>query len=213
MQVADDAVGFDWLVGHFLTGLSKIGLKRGRDHFRHSERKSQFQAGAHSQGQVPLPASGLRQSLSLRSRASASTKLSFELAGSRLGGATLLALDDPMNSLDQCSREPRPILPSHRRGSVPLYPSKKTSGFSCPALSPRGALDCTSPHSVGFAIWHSNVVQRRPESTLNGHPVHDPRTSDSPSLILEEINDRECAKLSGTRSHLCLQRPSDQGRL
>src|SRR5208282_3131087 len=127
VQVADDAVGFDWLVGHFLTGLSKIGLKRGRDHFRHSERKSQFQAGAHSQGQVPLPASGLRQSLSLRSRASAATKLSFELAGSRLGGATFLALDDPMNSLDQCSREP---------GSVPLYPSKKTSGVSLPRAFP-----------------------------------------------------------------------------
>jgi hypothetical protein len=44
VQVADDAVGFDWLVGHFLTGLSKGGLKRGRDHFRRPERKSQFQA-------------------------------------------------------------------------------------------------------------------------------------------------------------------------
>jgi len=26
VQVADDAVGFDWLVGHFLTGLSKSEL-------------------------------------------------------------------------------------------------------------------------------------------------------------------------------------------
>jgi hypothetical protein len=44
VQVADDAVGFDWLVGHFLTGLSKSGLKCGRDHSPHPERKSQFQA-------------------------------------------------------------------------------------------------------------------------------------------------------------------------
>ena len=65
------------------------------------------------------------------------TKVSFEFAGSRLGGATFLALDDPMNSLNQCSREPRPILPSHRRGSVPRYPSKKeTSGVSVPSASP-----------------------------------------------------------------------------
>ena len=54
---------------------------------------------------------------------------------------------------------------------------------------------------------------KTPIDPVRSHSRTPRRTSDSPSLILEEINDREFAKLFGTRSRLCLQRPSDQGRL
>src|SRR6266446_9231494 len=45
VQVADDAVGLDRLIGHSSPAFQRVGLKRGRDHSRHSDRKSQFQAG------------------------------------------------------------------------------------------------------------------------------------------------------------------------
>jgi hypothetical protein len=65
VQVPDDAVGFDWLVGHFLTDLSRSGSKRCPVHLRHTERKSQFQAAAHFQA---CAASALRRSVSLQRR-------------------------------------------------------------------------------------------------------------------------------------------------
>jgi hypothetical protein len=40
VQVADDAVGLDRLVGHFVISLS---INRDQHHFQHSVRKSQFQ--------------------------------------------------------------------------------------------------------------------------------------------------------------------------